>query len=556
MLFSAEAGFIDTTGLAKAVIGDSTYYYSGLFYIRGRKAGLDSIAAFAQEYEESGALPLNKVFGAFCCAVVQPNGDTTFFADNSNLHCFYVGRNAISDSFLELVRYESAFAFDNDSLCEFFALGGVFFGKTLIQGISTTTYSNAYVYSNGSLRVEDKGLGEFDAPTAIADVTEFFRDMAYALSDDKVTLSLTGGYDSRLVLACIMEHLPVNVFISCSDETDPDVYWAGRAATAAGKTLEVLRVGKPQISEAYLRLLLDEADGNGIFVDDNYMRISAFMQDRKHRGYTCYLTGDGGVRHKDWYWLQDLPFYRSKHTKVARFYDQRIQVITPSIPIGRRLEAHYRSMRRRMIGAMQEYVMPINTQSYDSIGFHVQGDLVKLKYSVRSRVVPSYAPLWELELVRYSYHLPRRKRFFYNSMREIITRKSRSLARTPTVYGTTASSEPRYLARDVVFQGIDYSRKAARLLGRRVLRRNLFVGHPTTWSAEADVRALDISRRALGYCVKEELIGAEARQSEIAYSTLGRMIQLYLLAEKMDLWRGGEHQFRRALLEEPVSRSE
>jgi hypothetical protein len=189
-----------------------------------------------------------------------------------------------------------------------------------------------------------------------------------------------------------------------------------------------------------------------------------------------------------------------------------------------------------MVGTMQQYVMPLNTESYDSIGFHVQGDLVKVKYSLHSRIVPSYAPLWELELVRYSFHLPRMKRFFYNSMREMTTARSRALARTRTVYGTTASSEPRYMARDVVFQGIDYLRKAARLLGRRVLHRNLFVGH-NTWSAEADVRALGISQRALEYCAEEGLIAAGARQSEVAYSTLGRMIQLYLLAERMELWR-------------------
>ena len=537
MLFDSKAGFVNTAGFTKVEIGDYVYYYSGVFYLRGRKAGEDSVVGFAREYEASGALPFDKVFGAFCCAIVQPDGETLFFADNSDLHCLYVGESAISDSFLELLRAEKKTTFDTESLCEFFALGGVFFGKTLVPGIATTANDSLYVCSNGTIRREDKGIGDIDAPTAIDDVPAFFRDMAYALSDEKVTLSLTGGYDSRLVLASLMDHLPVNVFISCSDESDPDVYWAKRAAQAVGKTLEILRVEKPQISEEYLRRLFDQADGNGVFVDDNYMRLSACMQNRRDEGYSCYLSGDGGVRHKDWYWIQDLPFYRRRHTDVARFYDQRIQVITPSIPFGERLEGPYRSMRRRMVGTMQQYVMPLNTESYDSIGFHVQGDLVKVKYSLHSRIVPSYAPLWELELVRYSFHLPRMKRFFYNSMREMTTARSRSLARTRTVYGTTASSEPRYMARDVVFQGIDYLRKAARLLGRRVLHRNLFVGH-NAWTAEADVRALEISQRALEYCAEEGLIAAGARQSEVAYSTLGRMIQLYLLAEKMELWRG------------------
>ena len=539
MLFDIETGFSNTTGFTRVEVGDSVYYYSGIFYLRGRKAGDDSIVAFAREYEETGALPLAKVFGAFSCALVQPNGDTVFFSDNSNLRCLYVGERTIGDSFLEVLRSEKRTAFDPDALCEFFALGGVFFGKTLVSGISTTANDALYICSTGTIRQEDKGIGDIDAPAAINDVAAFFRDMAYALSEDNVSLSLTGGYDSRLVLASLMDHLPIDVFISGSDENDPDVHWAKKAAQAVGKRLEIVKVGKPAISEGYLRQLFAQADGIGLCVDDNFMRISAFMQDRRERGYSCYLTGDGGVRHKDWYWIQDLPFYRRRHTDVARFFDQRIQVIAPSIPFGKRLEGPSQQMRPRMVRTMRRHVMPMNTQSYDSIGFHVQGDLVKVKYGVLSRAVPSYAPLWELELVRYSFHLPRMKRFYYNSMRELTTARSKALARTPTVYGTTASSEPRYVARDSVFQGIDYARKAARLIGRKTLRRNVFIGHPTTWSAEADVRALDISRRALAYCVEEGLIAAGARHTDVAYSTLGRMIQLHLLAEEMNL-RGGQ----------------
>jgi hypothetical protein len=535
MLFSASSGFLNTDGFARVETDTCTYYYKGVFYMRGRKAGRESIVAFAQEYESSGVLPFAKAFGAYSCAIAHPKGQTIFFADNSNLNCFYVGPNAISSSFLELIRYENASTFDDEALCEFLALGGVFYGKTLVKGITLSASDSTYVCSDETLRREDKGVGDIDAPTAIEDVADFFRDTAYALSDESVSLSLTGGYDSRLVFVCLKDHLPLNVFISCSDESAPDVYWAKQAALAAGRTLEIVNVAKPSVNEDYLRQLFDYADGLAPFVDDSYMRISAFMLNRRDTGYTCYLTGDGGVRHKDWYWLQDFPFYRMRHTNLGRFYDQRLQVIRTSIPVGERLEEPYRGLRPRMIKGMRPYLMAINTESYDSVGFHVQGDLVKPKYTIHSRVVPSYAPLWELELLRYSFHLPRRERFFYNSMRKVITARSKAVARTPTVYGTTASSEPRYLARDVVFQGIDYSRKAVRLLGRTLLHRSLFVGHTSTWSAEVEVRELDLSRRALDYCTSERLIRPGTRVSDVSYPVLGRIIQLYLLGERMDV---------------------
>jgi hypothetical protein len=533
MLYTTDSGFVDTDGFTSVAVGDTTYLYRGLFYLRGHRAGAESIKAFAQASLETGRMPFRMAFGAFSCAVVQPDGAATFFTDNSDLDCLYVSSGAISDSFIQLVEREPSPAFDDDALCELLVLGGVFFGRTLVRDIATTEYDRAYQCADGSIRSVDKGIGPFDATSTVEDVQAFFRDMAHALAGHRVTLSLTGGYDSRLVLAGLMEHLPLEVFISGSDETDPDIRWARRAASAAGMNLEIVRVDKPAIDEALVRRLFEEGDGVVAAIDDDGIRISAFMHERRDRGYTCYVTGDGGVRHKDWYWLQDLPFYRRRRTNVAGFYDQRIQIVTTPIPFGRRLQGRSRALRQRMIDGMRRHVKSLNTQSYDAIGFHLQGDLVKVKYATRSRLVPSYAPLWELELVRHSYHLPRRSRFFYNSMRAVITQVSRPLARTPTVYGTTASSEPRYLARDVFYQGIDYATKAARLVGRKFAHRNLFVGHVVTWSAEREIRGLDLASRAVAWAIDEDLMAEGTTIDRLAYRTLGRLVHVYLLAERM-----------------------
>jgi hypothetical protein len=119
-------------------------------------------------------------------------------------------------------------------------------------------------------------------------------------------------------------------------------------------------------------------------------------------------------------------------------------------------------------------------------------------------------------------------------MREITTANSSSIARVPTVYGTTASSEPAYILRDILFQGIDYYKKAIRMLGRKFLNRSFFIGNSSTWSAEDQVRALDISRRALKYCIDQGFIKPETQLKTLSYSTLGCMIQVYMLAEQMD----------------------
>jgi len=93
------------------------------------------------------------------------------------------------------------------------------------------------------------------------------------------------------------------------------------------------------------------------------------------------------------------------------------------------------------------------------------------------------------------------------------------------------------MMRDTFFQALEYSRKAARLLGRRLIKKNLFNGNVKRWSAEGDVRALEISRRSLEYCIKEGIIRRGTELAMVPYDVLGRMIQVYMLAERLEHWR-------------------
>lgn len=533
MIFSRTEGFLSTEGFEKVIYKNYVYYYSGIIYLRGKKAGKESVCWIAEEYETTGIIPFTKIFGAFCLIIDKLDGESIFLSDNSNLHCFFIGGNYIGDNFLEIIRYEKSSEFNMEALCEFFILGGVYFGKTLVAGICLSSNDSYYVSVHDSIKEVTKGIGDIDEPSSINDVSEFFRDMAYSLSDYRLTLSLTGGYDSRMVYACLKDHIPIDVFMSGNNERDPDIISAKKVAQAGGQTLEVIKIEKPKINEEYLRELFQYSQGIAPFVNDGYMRISSFIKNRSLYDYDCYLTGDGGVLHKDWWWVQDLPFYKRKKVNIKRFYDQRIGDIDSSLTFDNKLSVLFETIRDRFITEIEQYIKRLNTQSYDSFYYHINGRKIVVHYSINSKTIASYAPLWELELVRYSYHLPRLQRFFYNSMRKIITENSRLIARVPTIYGTTSSSEPKYLLRDVLFQGVDYGKKAIRLGGRKLLNRSLFIGNLSTWSAENDIRGLDISHEALNYCKRQRFIDPSVTFQSVSYSCLGRIIQIYLLAEYM-----------------------
>lgn len=540
MLFSITDGFVETDNFTKISYKNYTFYYCGLFFIRGKKEGRESIISVAQEYEQTGEWPFKKMFGSFACAVRMPDESAVFFADNSYQNCFFIGNHAVSDNFLNLVRYERADTFNKEALVELMALtlGSVSFGKTLVQGIQLSCNQCYYICSHGLIAKRDKNIGDIDEPSSIHNVSQFFGDVAYALSDHRITLSLTGGYDSRLVFACFKKHGHADVFISGNNESDPDIIIAQKTARAGGQELDILKSKKPKIDEAYVRELFNHTQGCMLFANDAFMRMNAFLKNKKETGYTCYMTGDGGIMHKDWWWIQDFPFFKLKKTNLKRFYMQRIAKLKKNVPFGEKLLSIYNDLDNRYIKTIQQYSKPYNTQTYDSLYFRIHGPKNAIQYNIQSKTIPSYAPLWELEMVRYSYHLKRNKRFFNNFMREVITENAPAIAKIRTVYGTTASSRPLFIIGDFFFQAENYLVRALRLLGRKFLNQQLFIGNPVTWSAQDEIRALPISAKALAFCTAQGFIRPDITIDSVSYDLLERMMQIYLLAETMGISDG------------------
>ncbi len=535
MLLSYNKGIINYDGFEKIEFGNLNVYYRGILWMRGKKAGKESVTHFIKKYIDSGKIPFIELFGAFSCIIEYSDGKLILFTDNSNMHCFFIGDKAIGSNFLEVAKTNKVNSFDIDSLCEFFSLGAVYFRKTLLKGIKLTDNDKVYIYDQGIIHIIEKGIGGIDKKSSISDVNEFFKEMAYALSELKVTLSLTGGYDSRMVFACLNNYIPVDTFISGDNEKDQDIIVSKRVAKAAGNKQEVIKTTKPNITEDYIYSLFDFSQGIIPFLTDGDMNIINFIINRANNGYNCYLSGDGGPMHKDWWWQQDLPFYNKKDTNVMKFYDQRIQYIKENYFCGKKLINANNLLKKRMLKGINKFVGATNTQSYDNFYYYLNGSKMVIHINTFSSKIPSYSPLWELELVRYSYNLPRYKRFFYNSMRDITTKANPAIAKIPTCYGTTASNEIPLIIRDILFQFIDYGKKMFRLFGRKLFNKSLFTGNVIKWSTEDDVRKLELTNRALDYCKQQEFIAEEANISNLSYPLLGRIVQIYMLSEYLDL---------------------
>lgn len=571
MLATQRGELLATGNFQKYAFGNEEHYVKGFMYIPGFRAGKESVEQIHLALETEGRVPFDRICGAYTYCVKIPRvktanaicggdvvNDTThmvscgggadfeilFFAPNSEMHCLYYGDGAASDSFLELCRDRERRGlprtFSPESVCEYYSLGKVFFGKTFLREISILPNDRYLRIRDGKMEVESKNVQGIDGESHIGSPKKYFDDLAYAVGGMKVCSALTGGYDSRMVVSMLRKKVPLKIFYSTNNEEETECRISKKIAGIINAPISVYHTEKPALTEQLLRDIVASGDGMRPLSLEGDIRIGNFYNSLKNEGFDLFLTGDGGVLHKDWEWMQDLPFYRRRSTNLRRFYHQRIAYELRSALLGPRLRPVFDNQEARFVESMLPYKKGINTESYDSLYYYVSSSQ-RIGYNCHSSSLAGYAPLWELDLVRNSYHLPRRERFFYNFMRKMTTEAEPEVARIPTNYGTTASSEAAYLFRDVFFQLKDYVKKAFRMLGRKFFHKTLRLRKELiTWSLEDELRALPLTEEMVSWATSNGILAVGADKSKIPYAQLTRLDHLYLLKKEFDIAFGDE----------------
>ena len=66
-------------------------------------------------------------------------------------------------------------------------------------------FQNLFYYKIKDSKIEElsKNVGYLGEKSSIEDITSFFADVAMSLNDLKIVSALTGGYDSRMVVASL-----------------------------------------------------------------------------------------------------------------------------------------------------------------------------------------------------------------------------------------------------------------------------------------------------------------------------------------------------------------
>lgn len=508
-------------------------YLKGVFFIDGYRAGEESIRKLVDIYEQTLTIPFAKLRGAF--SLVVDNGNTIcIFTDNSNQNSMFYCNDFIASRFDSLLHVGKVnVRWDEVAVCEYLSLGKVLFDKTLVNEVSILNSEQYAIMCDGKIEIREKNIGKiYDELSTKFDPITFFEKVAYALQKEKYTNALTGGYDSRLVATQLSKWIEIYPLVCANSQKDIEKMVAEKVCHEMGKKLWTIEIPKPNFDEEWLKKLLEIDDMTPFDLEGNYIQFY-FKRKMHEKTLDLFITGDGGVLHKDWEWMQDLPFYHKKHVNLDKFYDQRIEYINYKMELGERMLVYYNEQKKRIIESLKAYIQKTNTESYDCLYYYITGNR-RLYYNLTEEKVRMYAPLNEFEYVQFSYHLPRRKRFFNNEIRRLTTEASKYIARIPTNYGTTASAEFVWWFRDIFFQCIEYIKKAIRMFGRKMFNRSFFVSKTIDWDAN-ELRKLEFVQRAMEYAQQNDFISQNAKLENASLAILYRVVHLYYLHTKFQI---------------------
>lgn len=530
MLVSFDKGIINATGSSRYDYDRMTVYVNGLIFLRGMKAGKESIDHIVAAFRKDGKIPFHEIFGAYGIMLDTHDGCLILFNDNSCMHGMFLSAGSIGSNFLEIIRHEGLDKMDELAVCEYLSLTRGFLTDSVIEGIRAADSQKYYEVKNGVLSEESKGIGGIDAPSSIMDPAGFMKDIAYALSDIKCVCSLTGGFDSRMVAATINHNKVCDCFISGDNKNSIEIRCAMQAAKAGNLAMQHIRPVFPQINDEYLMKFFIDKGGYQLRVGSSGFRIEHFMKTLASRGYKVLLTGDAGDMHKEFWFIQDLPFYWKRKTSVHKFFKSRVEVIDYSQYLGEKAKARYHEMEERCVQKLQTLTKDRNTQSYLAFGWLVDWVSQSLK-TAEASIPIVYAPLQEIEMVRYSYQLlPKGKRMNF-FLRKMTTQVNLPMARAATVYGTTASSEWLCMTRDFFMQIIQYSKQALRYASRKLLRKTVLASSVDTAEFDHIVMKTQTALRALEWAKREGYAKEGITPDTVPFWFIERLLNLYFIHE-------------------------
>jgi len=437
-------------------------WWEGIVFVGGLPSGKSSIEHFIRIIEKSDiASACNILSGSFSCILLDREKERYYaFVDNSCQSHFFYNQTCISTSFLKLIdkTRQKLNSIDHHSVVEFVITGNVFTKQKFFKDIKIIDADEIFIVSSDEISVGLKNLSNiYEGESSEYEFLQNLRDVALSLKNNKISMDLTGGSDSRL-LTVIFREAGIDFETAVSGMSGhPDIEISKMAAGLLGTTHYVTYHKAEHID---LKRELEETfincDGLSDVLDIH--RLYQFDCDRGGRGITLAISGGGGELYKDGGWwrvaMQSLFNPTWDKTIVKKLVDSGLAGwgFDPNLP-----SLMFAGEYREICLKYKDYLFDHLLRNYRENNRFKMADKIFYEYSVRSPremscgFVKRYSPLLDRQIVPFGINMDKRKRFLSASHRNIITALDRNIARLKTAKADTClSSELNYVINDMI----------------------------------------------------------------------------------------------------------
>lgn len=409
-------------------------------------------AAAAAVYDCAGAAAEDAIFGHYA-AVRRKSRHTEITLDRfGGYHLFYnIEAGIVSSSFYAICSALGTLTLSLQSTCEYVFNGVVSGDETLFGEVALAPIGAKILVGAGGLEVVRprlRPIGSFSSETRAASL-----DRSMALLDryfsavvrdfgDRVGCALSGGYDSRLILACLRRHGTKPRVYVYGSAAEKDVRLASEIARREAFPLDVIdKNDRPIILPGPFAAIVDRnflaADGyeyDGIFQNGAEIAESA----RRVRGNAIAFNGGGGEIFRNFFYLPDRDY--TIRELLWSFYSQFNPAICTSVFDS---SGYYAGLERKVMDLLgsDEPRLPRPTVEWLYHSFRCRAWDGKAD-SIRTRYGFTAMPYLERSITEHASALPLAWKNHGAYEAELIRRVDRRLAGYRSIYGHDFANPP------------------------------------------------------------------------------------------------------------------
>lgn len=484
----------------------------GYFYYRSFKSGEESIRHFLDDFF-SEKEDFNECFGSYHFEIEKENKRIVFDDNSGMTRSFYDVSTLKIGNTLDEVIGEKSVSLNYNAIAQFLYYGCTYDCHTIVEGVCYTNPEKYYVIENNQIIEKNKELDNLNEIKSSKDILEkVMKRFCDEFRNDKIACTITGGTDSRSVLAHILANGINPQLVITGSRDSSDVVIGKKIARVVQSEIKHIET-KDNLLDLYEDDIKQMAGLSELCARYRLLKKAKWLNKE---GINIECGGVGGESYKNSFINQDYPWYRGK-PKWDKFYQFKVSGWDfPKEICGDRIKEYFDSIKEYTQKCIQNGKVNKNEAYLDAGYYMLQCRFAPITI-FQSQYFTPYNPLLERTVVAYPYTVDPKKLDNYAFQRFQVSHYCEAIKSIVTDRGLTC----------------DYNkRKSENLKGMlfliKVYLSRIFHRKTSNTSNNNNLSILENDKviEALQYCKRYQIINCDYSEINVKGCVVDRLFSL------------------------------